>query len=130
MISDQTRLVCIEALKDLRYAESAAATYGNSDAAARIPQIDAALAELHACPGRDQAGGVPGPYSHRNGESDEPTVSGWYWFDGVGKWKQTPPETISKRPVLVEIDEEGGAIIWYGAHDGQLFASSQPTKKP
>lgn len=63
-----------------------------------------------------------GVYSHRNGENSEPTISGWYWFDGVGTWRQTPPETIRKRPVFVEREEEGGAIIWYGADDDANYA--------
>lgn len=61
-------------------------------------------------------------YSHRNGETELPTVPGWYWFDGVGTWRQTPPETISKRPVLVEQDEEGSLIAWYGAYDDANYA--------
>jgi len=52
-------------------------------------------------------------YSHRNGESDEPKVAGWYWFDGVTLF---PPQEYIKRPVLVEReDDELGSKYWYGA---------------
>lgn len=55
-------------------------------------------------------------YSHRNGETDEPTVAGWYWFDGIKKWSDSDPAV--RRPVLVEREsDEPGSIYWYGAND-------------
>lgn len=56
-------------------------------------------------------------YYHRNGETDEPQITGWYWFDGAGAWRGKSAPTL-RRPVFVERDEEeGGAVIWYGADD-------------
>lgn len=53
-------------------------------------------------------------YSHRNGESEQPTVNGWFWFDG------THPTLgiIMKRPILVESDgDDPACVFWYGATD-------------
>lgn len=54
-------------------------------------------------------------YTHRNGESEEPTVGGWYWFDGVEVWSG---DSVAKRPIFVEREDgELGSIYWYGAND-------------
>lgn len=59
-------------------------------------------------------------YSHRNGETNEPTERGWYWFDGLQVWSG---ETIAKRPVLVEREDgELGSTYWYGANDDEKDA--------
>lgn len=61
----------------------------------------------------------PQAYAHRNGETDEPMVAGWYWFDGKELF---PPQHVIKRLVLVEREEDGGSVYWYGAENDERFA--------
>jgi hypothetical protein len=49
----------------------------------KVKRLDAALAALDSVPAAPQPPALDAPrFSHRNGETDEPTVAGYYWFVG------------------------------------------------
>lgn len=43
-------------------------------------------------------------FSHRNGETEPPTVAGRYWFDGYRIWSDSKGQNVKD---IVEINERG-----------------------